>query len=65
MQNLKPEYRQVLWLTYFEELSNQETAVIMHKATHNIETLVYRARQALKKQLEKEGFYNEKLQGNG
>ncbi|MCQ2552620.1 MAG: RNA polymerase sigma factor, partial [Clostridia bacterium] len=22
---LKPEYRQVLWLTYFEELSNKET----------------------------------------
>ena len=26
MQNLKKEYRQVLWLTYFEGLSNKETA---------------------------------------
>lgn len=61
MSVLKPEYRQVLWLTYFEELSNKETAAVMKKSVHNIETLVYRARIALKKALEKEGFEYEEL----
>ena len=61
MDSLKPDYRQVLWLTYFEELSNKETAAVMKKTVHSIETLVYRARNALKKQLEKEGFVYENV----
>lgn len=61
MEKLKPDYRQVLWLTYFEELSNKETAAVMKKSVHGIETLVYRARNALKKQLEKEGFTYENI----
>lgn len=58
---LKPEYAQVLWLTYFEELSNKETAAIMKKSVHAVETLVYRARNALKDELMKEGFEYENL----
>lgn len=61
METLKSEYQQVLWLTYFEELSNKETAAVMKKSVHSIETLVYRARIALKKALEKEGFEYEEL----
>ena len=61
MQNLKAEYRQILWLIYFEELSNKECAVIMKKSTHAIETLAYRARNALRTKLEQEGFYYEDL----
>ncbi len=56
MGRLKSEYREVLWLTYFEELSNKECAEIMHKSVHNIEVLVSRARQALKKLLQEEGY---------
>ena len=56
MQELKPEYRQVLWLIYFEDFRCADAAKIMKKSTHNIETLVSRARSALKKQLMKEGF---------
>lgn len=58
---LKPEYAQVLWLTYFEELSNKETAAVMKKNVHAVETLVYRARLALKDELVKEGFEYENL----
>lgn len=58
---LKSEYEQVLRLTYFEELSNKETAAVMRKSVHSIETLLYRARTALKNQLEKEGFEYEEL----
>ena len=61
MQALKPEYRQVLWLVYFEDFSNKEAALLLKKSVHNVETLVYRARKALKSQLEKEGFIYEKL----
>lgn len=61
LDKLKPDYRQVLWLTYFEELSNKETAEVMQKSVHGIETLVYRARNALKKELEKEGFIYENV----
>ena len=61
MEKLKDNYREVLWLTYFEELSNKETAAVMGKSVHGIETLVYRARNALKKQLEKEGFTYENI----
>ena len=59
MRNLKAEYRQVLWLIYFENFSSKETSTVMKKSVHNIETLVYRARLALKAELEKEGFSHE------
>ncbi|MCQ2553481.1 MAG: RNA polymerase sigma factor, partial [Clostridia bacterium] len=58
---LKSEYRQVLWLTYFEDLSNKETAKIMRKSVHNIESLIYRAKQSLKQELIKEGFTYEDI----
>ena len=61
LNKLKPEYRQVLWLAYFEEFSNKEIAYIMKKSVHNIETLSYRARKSLKAQLEMEGFIYEEL----
>ena len=56
MFSLRSEYHQVLWLYYFEELSVREIAIVMKKSAHNIETLLYRARKALKTELEKEGF---------
>ncbi len=61
MRKLKLEYKQVLWLTYFEGFTNKEIAKIMKKNLHNIETLVYRARLSLKSELEKEGFSYEDL----
>ncbi len=61
MNNLKTEYKQVLWLSYFEKFSNNEISTIMNKKVHNIETLLYRAKQSLKKELEREGFSYEKL----
>ncbi len=61
LQKLKAEYRQILWLIYFENFSNKEAALVMKRKVHSIETLVYRARGALKSQLEKEGFVYEEL----
>ena len=61
MRKLKSEYRQILWLIYFEGFSNKEAAAVMKKSVHNVETLVYRARRSLKSQLEMEGFVYEEL----
>lgn len=61
LKKLKPEYRQILWLTYFEGYSNKEAAAIMRKSVHSVETLVYRARLALKSELVKEDFPHEGL----
>lgn len=61
LKKLPSVYRQALWLTYFEELSNKEAAGIMKKSVHNIETILYRARIALKEELTKEGFVYEGL----
>ena len=56
MQALKAEYRQVLWLVYFEGFRCSDVGRIMKKSTHSVEVLVSRARGALKRQLMKEGF---------
>ena len=61
MSNLKPEYHQVLWLIYFEDFSNEETAKTIGKSKRQIENLLFRAKQSLKSILDKEGFQYEKL----
>ena len=61
LRRLKQEYRQILWLLYFENFTHKEAARILRKTTHNIETLAYRARRALKSKLLEEGYVYEKL----
>lgn len=61
MNHLTPEYRQALWLVYFEDFSHAQVATILHKSVHGVDTLLYRARQSLKKELIKEGFDHEIL----
>lgn len=61
MRSLKPAYRQALWLVYFEDMPYKEAATVMGKTVHAAEALTGRARAALKKELEKEGFTHEDL----
>lgn len=61
MQKLKGDYYRVLWLTYFENMSNKDTAELMKKSLGSTQVLLTRARAALKAELEKEGFTNENL----
>lgn len=61
MSKLKPEYRQVLHLAYFEDFNNGQTAKIMKKNKRQIENLLYRAKLSLKDELNKEGFIYEEL----
>lgn len=58
MDGLKPEYREALYLTYFEGLSNSEAGTVMHKSRRQMENLVYRAKKALGEKLGEE-FYEE------
>ncbi|NLL63123.1 MAG: RNA polymerase sigma factor [Ruminococcaceae bacterium] len=61
LKKLHTDYRQVLWLIYFEELSSAEAAVVMKKNARQMKNLVYRAKSALKSELDKEGFVYEEL----
>ncbi|WP_295090885.1 sigma-70 family RNA polymerase sigma factor [Ruminococcus sp.] len=58
---LVPDYQQVLYLIFFENFSNSEAAKILKKSDKQMKNLVFRAKQALKKELEKEGFEYEEL----
>ncbi|MBR4728315.1 MAG: RNA polymerase sigma factor [Clostridia bacterium] len=51
---LPAQYRTVLHLLYFEEMSYEQAGNVMKKNRKQIENLAYRARQALKAALEKE-----------
>ena len=53
IRNLKKEYARVLYLVYFEDLTNSETAQIMRKSPKQFSDLLYRAKKALKAELEK------------
>lgn len=54
LDSLPADYREVLYLLYFEELSPGEVAKVMKKTKKQIENLSYRGRQALKEKLGKE-----------
>lgn len=56
MGKLKPEYRQILWLVYFDGFSNKQAARVLKRTVHSTEMLVSRARKALKEKLMEEGY---------
>lgn len=61
LDKLPVDYRQILWLIYFEDFSNKEASVIINKNERQIRNLLYRAKQSLKCELEKEGFIYEEF----
>lgn len=56
MEAIKPEYCEALYLVYFEEMSYRQAADIMGKSENQVTKLIYRGKQSLKKNLEKQGF---------
>ena len=56
IDGLKEDYKTVIYLLYFEELSYDEIACVMHKSKKQIDNLAYRAKKELKLILEKEGI---------
>ena len=61
LKKLNVEYRQVLWLLYFDGMTNSDAAMVMKKNARQMKNLVYRAKSALKSELDKEGFIYEEL----
>jgi RNA polymerase sigma factor (sigma-70 family) len=56
IDKLKDDYRTVLHLLYFEDMSAEQAGKVMKKNRKQIENLSYRAKKALKNAMEKEGF---------
>ena len=59
MDMIKDEYREVLYLLYFEDMKYEEAGRIMGKSVSQITNLAHRAKKSIKKLLEKEGFTSE------
>ena len=57
---ISEDYRMALHLVYFEDLSHEEAARVMKKNRKQVENLVYRGKQSLRKILEREGYENER-----
>ena len=56
MRELKEDYRAVLVLLYFENMSYLQAGRAMNKGEKQIKNLAFRAKAALKKKLEDKGF---------
>ena len=56
LAKLKAEYREALYLVYFEEMSYRNAAAVMNQSEGQITKLVYRGKQNLKAILEQGGF---------
>lgn len=54
LERLNSDYKTILHLIYFEDMSADEAAAVMKKNKKQIENLLYRAKQALRKELESE-----------
>ncbi|MBN3554663.1 sigma-70 family RNA polymerase sigma factor [Fictibacillus nanhaiensis] len=55
IMQLKPKYREVIILFYYEELSLQEMELVLKLKSSTVKSRLYQARQLLKSRLEKKG----------
>jgi RNA polymerase sigma-70 factor (ECF subfamily) len=61
MQKLPAQYKEVLYLTYFEDFTYEEVCRLMKKSKKQVYNLLSRARNALKEIFMKEGLSYEDL----
>lgn len=54
---LKKEYREALYLVYFEDMSYRDASMVMGKNESQITKLIYRGKQSLKALLEEEDIH--------
>ncbi len=64
LQKLKPKYREVIVLHYFEEKSYEEIAQILGSSTNSVGTLLRRGRQQMQKLLKNAGLMVSIVFGN-
>lgn len=65
LANINPDYGKVLYLKFFENMSNDGIAAVLKKNRRQVENLIYQSKRALRSELEREGFHYEGLQRNG
>jgi RNA polymerase sigma factor (sigma-70 family) len=51
LAEINPEYRELLWLTYVEELRVEDIGLAFGLSEHAVESRLTRARRALKRKL--------------
>lgn len=56
LEKLKPDYQQAIYLVDIEELSYAATSQVLQKSMVQMKVLIHRARKALKKIMEQEGY---------
>ena len=56
LEKLKAEYREALYLVYFEGMSYRNAATVMNQSERQITKLIYHGKQRLRAILEQEGF---------
>lgn len=61
LSKINPDYAKVLYLKFFEDLTNEQIARVMRRNRRQVENLIYQAKQSLKAELEKEELIYEKL----
>ena len=61
LTQIPPLYREVLYLTYFEQLSCREAAKVLRKSSRQVTNVLYRGKQALRAVMEREGVEYEDL----
>ena len=65
MDEMNPDYREVLYLTYFEDMSYAQAAEVTGKTVKQITNMVYRGKESLRRLLEREGITNAQSRGTG
>ena len=58
MDEMNPDYREVLYLTYFEGMSYAQAAEVTGKTVKQITNMVYRGKASLRRLLEREEITN-------
>ena len=58
MGELHPDYREALYLTYFEGMSYRQVAEVMGKSVKQITNIMYRGKERLRGLLKREGITN-------
>lgn len=56
LDNIRSEYKAVLILLYFEDMSYEDASKVLKKTNKQVKNLAYLARKSIKTVLEKEGF---------
>ena len=59
MERLKPKYKQVLYLSYFEEMSNQEISLALQMDERQVRNIKHRAKQKLNEILKEKNLFYE------